>query len=450
MKPTYEQLVELVESLNKRVEKLEKENEKLRNELRKYINENTPSGDIPPYLKKLEETVDRYSKNEEGRPPKENDRNSRPDHIDRKEHHSLDNPVCPRCGGDARRRGNSTKKRIVIHLQLPKAETVEYESDIYQCKECDNVFSAPVPDALPKAEFDIMTMVFISYLSTAAKMSVDDIKSLLHLFGLDVSGGSITNAMKRLKSYLGPYHNELEKKVEDASARYTDETSHKFNGKNFWIWVIATTDWVYYKIESRRSHKVAKELGSESGVDIIEGYAGYNGLECDKQRGWSHMLRRAKKPIYDFGDKENFNGYRKWVKRLAKLFYRAKVAKEKNGASEKLRNRFDDRLWDTLKSAPRKGMNITRIVNYIMKFDGQWFTFLQYNNVEPTSNRAERALRPMVIKRRISQQNRGNDNMDSYAMQMSLYMTSRLQGGNYVENLSEILKSGVSSIPYKS
>ncbi len=85
-----------------------------------------------------------------------------------------------------------------------------------------------------------------------------------------------------------------------------------------------------------------------------------------------------------------------------------------------------------------------------MRFDSEWFTFLQYADVEPTNNRAERSLRPMVIKQRISQQSRGMDNMDSYAMQMSLYLTSKLQGQNYIENLSNILKSGASSLPYKS
>ena len=63
--------------------------------------------------------------------------------------------------------------------------------------------------------------------------------------------------------------------------------------------------------------------------------------------------------------------------------------------------------------------------------------------MEPTNNRAERSLRPMVIKRRISQQNRGADNMDSYAMQMSLYISLKLQGTDYVENLRNILQSQV-------
>ena len=158
--------------------------------------------------------------------------------------------------------GTSTRKRIVIHLQLPTAETVEHESDIYQCKKCGKVFSAPVPNALPRTEFDILTAVFLSYMSIKSKMSVDDMKDMLRLFGINVSPGSITNSMKRLKEYLGPYYSELEEKVSSADARYKDETSHRHNGKNFWVWVIATEKWVYYTIESRRSHKVAKDLGS--------------------------------------------------------------------------------------------------------------------------------------------------------------------------------------------
>ncbi len=453
MKPTYEQLVEIVEYLQKENKELKRRIEQLEKELRKYLNENTPSGSIPPYLKRLEETINRQS--EEGDnsdPPKDNPRNERPEHVDRTEHHSLKNPTCPDpdCNGHAKRRGTSTRKRIVVELQLPMAETVEHESDIYQCEKCGKVFSAPVPNALPKTEFDITTTVFISYLSIAAKMSVGDIKALLCLFGIEVSEGSITNAMKRLKRYLGPNHKELLEKVKAAGSRYKDETSHRFNGKNFWTWVIATKNWAYYTIERRRSHKVAMELESISGIDTVDGYAGYNKLRCERQRCWAHLLRRAKKPIYQFGIDERYGDYKTFAKKLSLLFHNAKTEKKERTASKELRDKYDKKLWKLLQSAPTEGRNITRLTNYMMRFNSEWFTFLQYKDVEPTNNRAERSLRPMVMKRRISQQSRGMDNMDSYAMQMSLYMSSKLQGTNYVENLTNILQSHVSSEPYKS
>jgi len=452
MKPTYEQLVEIIQALQKENEGLRKRVEALEKELRKYINENTPSGAIPPYMKKkLEEIVNEYSKtpDEENKEHKENRRNARPKRIDRKEYHSDDEPCCPGCGGVGRRRGKSTRKRIVIHITLPKFDNVEHESEIYQCNDCGKIFDAQIPNVLPNSEFDIATTVLMSYLSTGANVTIGNIAALFRSFGLNISEGSVTNALKRLKRYLGPYHKELLEKVKAANARYKDETSHRHNGENFWTWVIATKEWVYYTIERRRSHKVAKKLASDHGTDIVDGYAGYNGLS-DIQRDWSHSLRRAKKPIYDFGVGENYDEYRSFVKELSLLFHDAKIAKKKRGVSKDLRNEYNDRLWKLLQTAPTKGRNFTRLTNYIMRFDGQWFTFLEYKDVDPTSDLAERSLRHVVVKRNVSQQTRGQDSMDSYAMQASLYMTSKIRGEDYMENLSDIIKSGGLSTPYKS
>jgi predicted RNase H-like nuclease (RuvC/YqgF family) len=76
MKPTYDQLVEIAESLQKEnkelkriIEAQNKRITKLENELRKYVNENTPSGSIPTYLKKLEDAVNRYSKGDDDNGP---------------------------------------------------------------------------------------------------------------------------------------------------------------------------------------------------------------------------------------------------------------------------------------------------------------------------------------------------------------------------------------------
>ena len=43
----------------------------------------------------------------------------------------------------------------------------------------------------------------------------------------------------------------------------------------------------------------------------------------------------------------------------------------------------------------------------------------------------------------------GIDNMDSYTMQMSMYMSTRLQPTDYIETLSNVLKPHVPSMPYE-
>ncbi len=205
---------------------------------------------------------------------------------------------------------------------------------------------------------------------------------------------------------------------------------------------------MYYAIRDSRGHKVAKSLESMDGVDVCDGYAGYDKLRCRRQRDWSHLLRIGKKPKYDdFGREENYYDYKRCVEGFALVLRDAKVAKERYGPSKRLKERFEARFFRQVFSMPKQGRNFKRLNDYIIRFNNEWFTFLEYKDVEPTSNRAERAMRPVVIKRRVSQQTRGEDSMDSYAMQMSLYMSSKLQGQDYVENLSNILMSGVSSKP---
>jgi hypothetical protein len=75
----------------------------------------------------------------------------------------------------------------------------------------------------------------------------------------------------------------------------------------------------------------------------------------------------------------------------------------------------------------------------MMRFDGEWFTFLKHDEVEPANNTAERALKPVVLKRKVSQQSRGADNMKGYAMQAFIFMTLKHQGRSYLQYLNNLL-----------
>ena len=57
-----------------------------------------------------------------------------------------------------------------------------------------------------------------------------------------------------------------------------------------------------------------------------------------------------------------------------------------------------------LLSAKYRNKNIDAIMNYIMHYNTDWFAFLEYGGVEPTTNRVERGLRHVVIKGKVSQQ----------------------------------------------
>ena len=102
LKEEVEELQKAVAEIADGMKRIQDENRKLINGLGKYVNENTPSGAIPPYTKKkLEGTFERHSKASEGDNPehKENGRNTRPKHIGREEYNPDENRVAPDAGG---------------------------------------------------------------------------------------------------------------------------------------------------------------------------------------------------------------------------------------------------------------------------------------------------------------------------------------------------------------
>jgi len=421
-----------------RISSLEKEVAYLKKELRKYKNENTPSGSIPVYLKEtLEKAVEEPT---EKKPPAENTRNMRPK-AEREEHHTFD--ACPSCGGKLSEK-EKPRSRTIIHIQMPAAETVRHICHAYYCANCKKEVVPKVEGALPNCKFDLAVAILISYLFVAENMTMGGIRNFfLDVFGFRISKGSISNSQVRLKEYLGDEYAFLEHEVIKANARYRDETGHRKNGRLLFAWVVATTKAVVFRIENGRQHANALKIKGKKGAEICDGYKAYNKLETEKQRCWAHALRIAKNPEHPFALEREIDDYSLLVLRLGKLFHQAKEMWKTRPLSRPLRKRYDKRLLKCLLKVRWHSKNSNKLVNYFMAYEGEWFTFLEMEGVEPTNNRAERALRHIVIKRKVSQQTRGDESTESYAMQASLFITARQKGENYLEYLSDVVESKI-------
>ena len=120
-----------------------------------------------------------------------------------------------------------------------------------------------------------------------------------------------------------------------------------------------------------------------------------------------------------------------------------KLAKEVHGALKALQKRYEKRLHifpDAISKKPM-GKNMIRLANYIMRFEEEWFTFLKCGDVDPTNNFVEKALHHVRIKRKTSQQSGGMENMESYAMQASVFMTLKQQDRSYSQYLANLLSN---------
>ncbi|MHA1872983.1 MAG: hypothetical protein ACTSVB_02610 [Candidatus Heimdallarchaeaceae archaeon] len=162
------QMIQLV----KQNEILVKENEKLRKKLRKFINENTPSGALPWYLKQYQSSVninikekkdeDKRRKNTNNKGKKANIRNKRPEKIDEKRELKL--VTCPYCGYKLKQK-NKTSKRIIISLELKNPiKTTEYILHHAYCPKCKRELRPSIPNSLPNSKYSLDIFLMISIL----------------------------------------------------------------------------------------------------------------------------------------------------------------------------------------------------------------------------------------------------------------------------------------------
>jgi transposase len=68
------------------------------------------------------------------------------------------------------------------------------------------------------------------------------------------------------------------------------------------------------------------------------------------------------------------------------------------------------------------------------------FRFVIDPDVEATNNRAERALRPSVIYRKISDGSRSDRGADIYTKIFSVFYTSKLRGKSFIIDTSSVIK----------
>jgi hypothetical protein len=88
-----------------------------------------------------------------------------------------------------------------------------------------------------------------------------------------------------------------------------------------------------------------------------------------------------------------------------------------------------------------------RLTNRIKRHWDEWFTFLTHPEVKPDNNDAERALRPIVVHRKVSGGARSDWGAKLVAQMFSFLETVRLQGGHAIAQLCELLSLAGRSPP---
>ena len=320
-------------------------------------------------------------------------------------------PICKRPVGDP----VDTVEKYEEDINLaPHLKITKFIIARHWCGHCETFVKSP--DVPPTPRIGLNVLGYILYARYRLRLPIEKIKeSLLDLHDFRISEGEVVAKLKEAEGLFGKDHASIIELIKQAKVVHADETGWRMNGENWWLWAYVTDKGIRFQLEMTRGKGVPKEaLGEKQDrVIISDGYAAYQNLPGDKQQCWVHLLRVAKEA--------SFLLYTDLV-----TLYKALGEALTKPIGERDRASFEKRLED-MQQRSYKEPQASKVQERIKHHAPYLFTCLDYENVLPENNPAERAIRPQVVMRKIFGGCRSPDGAKTHAVNTSVLETLRKQ-----------------------
>jgi transposase-like protein len=258
-------------------------------------------------------------------------------------------------------------------------------------------------------------------------------------YNLDISAATILDLTRRAADALANQYDTILDKIRNAPILYVDETGIHVQGKKHWIWTFTTPSETFFVIRKSRGTKVLIEVLTRrfKGIIVCDGLRSYARFTNRIQRCWAHLLRESEDMAKNFEEAVPLH------EALKELYEMLTKDLEHDPPPE-----VRETLWrlgqDALRHWTIKDYTAEKVKKFIGKINNgfdYWFTFVINPGVEPTNNRAERALRPHVVLRKIMGTLRNDKGTSIHERIMTALATWGQNGLNSLQMLTAKLAS---------
>jgi transposase len=317
------------------------------------------------------------------------------------------------------------------HIEVPPIHPVVTRINRHRgvCPCCHRRITAPAPEGFePGSPFGPGLCALIIHLHVTQAIGFERLARLLaEAFGVSISEGAIANILARAEAPLLAAAVPIAAAVRASPVVGSDETSARVGGKTWWQWVLLSSTAICHLIADTRAATVVTTFmaGARPQVWVADRYAGQLGHGAVRQMCQAHLLRDAKYAIEE-GCTVFAPGFRLLLLRAVAIGKRRDQLKDSTLAQ--YRADLDKRL-DRLLSGPEPKPKAARRLFRAMRRDrADLFRFVTRRDVPYTNNACERALRPSVIFRKVTNCFRAEWGAKVYAAAASVIATGRLYG----------------------
>jgi hypothetical protein len=445
-------LFEEIRKLHERIAFLEEENRRLREKVEEL--ERCKHVSAAPFSK----GTMKAKRNRSGRKPGEGQFRNRPapkdDEITHREEVKVEETECPECGGELVADGEEVVTVTEIP-EIPKPEVKAFRLEMCRCGKCGKRIRARHPEVAEdqrgatahRVGDQVYAMAAMLHygLSVPMKKIPKILKSLL---GMRLSQGAISQGMKRwLEKAVGPAYAKLRSEVGKSSWTHTDDTGWRIGGKSAHLMVFETPAATVYQIRPRHRNEEVRELipSDYRGTLVTDRAPQYDVPELSKvkkQKCLSHLLKNIQTML------EHRRGRgRAFGLRLKALLQEANELWNANRVTpiadfRKRAAALTARVTEHLKPRNLSHPDDRRMLRELGRHHekGNLLRFLKDPSIEPTNNRAERALRPAVIARKVSQCSRNETGARCFEAFKSVTQTLAQNGRDVVAGLVDLFQ----------
>lgn len=357
---------------------------------------------------------------------------------------------CPHCRTQLG--GVKHHRRVVEEIIPVQVQTTCYHTVSGWCPSCRQHIESradqqPPAADLPHAQLGLSALTWAAVMRVCYRLPLRQITALFQQLGLKMSAAAITKQLRRMSQWLQGQYHRLKLSLRMAGVVHADETGLRINGQNGYIWTLTNADHTLYHVDRSRSGKVIADLlgkgfGSDGqGTLVSDFYGAYQQFKGPQQKCLAHLLRELKDSAASRPELAGHAFFKK-CKRLIKEMLKLKEQRQRLKQAE-----YEHRVELLEKRLSKLGQqrwdddDADRLSARLRKYGGQLTTFLHKEEVDATNNAAERALRPMVVMRKITGGNRSEAGAQAWAILASVMRTAQQQGRDVVATIQELLKA---------
>ena len=430
-----------VERLKKRIESLEQENRRLREELEKA--QQQAARQAAPFRREEQKKIPP----DEHKPPGRKaghpgSYRKEPDHIDDTIELPLGN--CPKCSGplkDIERMEQIIEEIPPVRPHVVKVITYRGRCPFCGVVETHHPLQTSYGQGAAKVQLGPRALALAACLNKVHGLTMrKTCRVLQDLCGLRITVGGLSQALSRVANRVQWVYEGLVDMIRGSPAVFADETSWWVGGPGYWLWVFTTAEHTIYRVDHSRGSKVVRDvLGDDfGGMLVSDCLSSYDPAEYAKHKCIAHHLRAISKAMKLPGttDHSYLLAWRSFFHGVIALYnLREVISKEDFMAKRQAMERWRDALL----SRPVGQSGDVSVRNRLLKQRPHLLGCLYEPAAEPTNNRAERALRPAVIARKVSCGNKTERGRYCWQILSSIGATCQQQTVDFVEYLSSHL-----------